>query len=88
MGKQRIGQKQSFVQIALALSRKKHNVVLVDTNFVVPQCGIWFPDMAATQQHSLSTILENEITPEGLAGRIHLVNRRLGVLGTQWASWQ
>jgi MinD-like ATPase involved in chromosome partitioning or flagellar assembly len=75
------GKSSLSVQIALALSRKKHNVVLVDTNFVVPQCGIWFPDMAATQQHSLSTILENEITPEGLAGRIHLVNRRLGVLG-------
>lgn len=75
------GKSSLSVQIALALSRKKRNVILIDTNFVVPHCCIWFPDISTSQLQSLSSILESEITPEGLASKIYLVNRRLGVLG-------
>lgn len=75
------GKSSLAVQIALALSGMKNNVILIDANFVVPHCCIWFPEIPASQLHTISSILENEITPEGLAGKVYLVNRRLGVLG-------
>jgi MinD-like ATPase involved in chromosome partitioning or flagellar assembly len=75
------GKSTLSVQIALALQKNKNNVILIDTNYIVPQCCIWFPKIAPSKLVSLSTILESEITPEGLARQIYLVGNRLGVLG-------
>jgi MinD-like ATPase involved in chromosome partitioning or flagellar assembly len=75
------GKSTLAVQIALALTRRKNNVILIDTNFVVPQCCIWFPRIAASGFVSLSTVLESEITPESLSRQIYLIDNRLGVLG-------
>jgi MinD-like ATPase involved in chromosome partitioning or flagellar assembly len=76
------GKSTLAVKIALAISKERSNVILIDSNFVVPQAGIWFPSLSTARHESLSSILQNEITLEILASKIHLVGGPyLGVLG-------
>lgn len=63
----------------LALTGKK--VILIDSNFVVPQIGVWFPKAELSEQCSLSSVLQNEINKEILSHKIYIAGDNLGVLG-------
>lgn len=75
------GKSTLAAMLAMALAAKKHNVILVDANFIVPQAGVWFPGLDLAAHESLSSILQNEINPEILAGKLKLASSYLGVLG-------
>lgn len=75
------GKSTLALKTALALSNTHQNVILIDTNFIVPQTGIWFPKLNLSRHQSLSNVLQGEINDEILATKIALTGNRLGILG-------
>jgi len=75
------GKSTLSAMLAMALASKKSNVILIDSNFIVPQAGVWFPGLDMAPHESLSSILQNEINPEILSRKIKLIGSYIGVLG-------
>jgi MinD-like ATPase involved in chromosome partitioning or flagellar assembly len=75
------GKSTLSANIAMSLSVGKSNVILIDANFIVPQAGIWFPGLDIAGHASLSKVLQSEISPEIIAGKLRLINSHLGILG-------
>lgn len=75
------GKSTLALRLARTLAGFRKNVILIDTNFVVPQLGVWYPLLDLPPTGSLSNLLQNEITPEILGHKLQLVGDFLGVLG-------
>jgi MinD-like ATPase involved in chromosome partitioning or flagellar assembly len=69
------------IKLALCLSKKSKNVLLIDSNFIAPQAKIWFPKSEIKPEQSLAVILANNVELDNVANKITMVNDYLGYLG-------
>lgn len=75
------GKSTLAIKLAIELSERGKNVILVDTDFNAPQLNSWYPRLEVDKSSSLSVLLDNNVDTEAVANKIQVIDKNLGVLG-------